>query len=87
MMKPGAAMLRALLRWGGCSRYCEDMAEAIDLKFESDPSAIFLEEDEETLAKLDCRIEEADAGLLVSMEEVRNRMKQWATESTLLKVR
>ena len=61
------------------------MVRAKNINFEDDPTAIFDEEDEETLASIDLGIKDADEGRVVTMEEARRRMAQWATKSSLLK--
>ena len=50
------------------------MVEAKDINFEDDPTAIFDEEDEETLASIERGIKDADEGRVVTMEEARRRV-------------
>ena len=61
------------------------MADVKNIIFEDDPTAIFDEEDDETLASIDRGIRDADEGRVVTMEEARRRMAQWATKSSLPK--
>jgi len=57
-------------------------------KFDLDnPAPILDEEDEETLAAIDEGIRDADAGRTVPIEEVRDLLPQWITESSLHKKR
>jgi predicted transcriptional regulator len=57
------------------------MAEVRKLDL-NDPAPLLEDEDEETLAELDRRIREADAGTGVSIEEVRKRLREWTTASS-----
>ena len=63
------------------------MADAIKLSFEGDSSPILDQEDETTLAAIDRGIKAAEEGRVVSLEEVRQRMEQWNTKSSLPKTR
>ncbi len=59
------------------------MAEANTLDFHQ-PSLILEEEDEATLAAIDRGIQAADAGRVVTLDEVRERMQKWLTKSSSL---
>jgi predicted transcriptional regulator len=48
---------------------------------------ILEDEDDATLAAIDRGIKAADEGRVVPLEEVRRRMQQWATKSSLPKTR
>jgi hypothetical protein len=62
------------------------MAEVRKVDFD-DPAPLLEDEDEETLAELDERIREADAGNSVPIEEVRERLREWTTGSSSRKKR
>ena len=62
-------------------RYRKGMAEVKKLDF-NNPPPILDEEDEETLAAIDEGIRDADAGRTVSIEEVRDLVPKWITESS-----
>jgi predicted transcriptional regulator len=51
------------------------------------PVPIAEEEDEATLAAIDQGIEDASEGRVVSAEEARQRVQQWLSRSSTLKVR
>ena len=61
------------------------MGEVKKIDFESNPAAIFDKEDEATLAAIERGIKSADEGRLVPLEEVRRRLEQWSTKSSLPK--
>ena len=66
--------------------YPKGMAEL--RKFDLDnPAPILDEEDEETLAGIDEGLRDAEAGRTVSIEEVRNLLPRWITESSSRKKR
>jgi len=48
----------------------------------NNPPPILDEEDEETLAGIDEGIRDAEAGRTVPMEDVRDLLPQWITESS-----
>jgi predicted transcriptional regulator len=60
------------------------MAKAKKFELES-PGAILDDEDEETLAAIDEGIQDAEAGRTVSVEEVRQRLPKWITNSSTRK--
>jgi predicted transcriptional regulator len=62
------------------------MGDAQRIDFD-DPAPMLDEEDEETVAAIDRGIKAADEGRVVSLEEVRERMKQWLTKSSSPKTR
>ena len=62
------------------------MAEVKKVDFD-DPAPLLDDEDEETLAELDQRIRDADAGTSVPIEEVRKRLPGWITASSSRKKR
>jgi predicted transcriptional regulator len=51
------------------------------------PAPILDEEDQEALAAIDEGIHDAEAGRTVPIEEVRNLLPQWITESSSRKKR
>ena len=55
------------------------MAEVTKIDF-NDPAPFPQEEDAETLAAIDRAIEQADAGRLVPLEEVRKMIPEWITK-------
>jgi predicted transcriptional regulator len=57
------------------------MAEAKKIDF-NDPAPIFDVEDEETLAAIDRGIKSVDEGRVFTMEEARERMRQWFIKSS-----
>ena len=57
-------------------RYRKAMAESKKLDLDNPPSLLD-EEDEETLAGIDEGIRDADAGRIVSIEEVRKLLLEW----------
>ena len=67
-------------------RYRKGMAEANKLDL-NNPPPILDEEDEETLAGIDEGIRDAEAGRTVPIEEVRDLLPQWITESSSPKKR
>ena len=62
------------------------MAEVKKLDF-NEPAPILDDEDEATLAAVDRGIKAADEGRVVPSEEVRKRMQEWLTKSSLPKTR
>jgi predicted transcriptional regulator len=62
------------------------MAESKKLDLDN-PAPILDEEDEDTLAAIDEGIRDAEAGRTIPIEEVRNRLPQWITESSSRKKR
>jgi predicted transcriptional regulator len=62
------------------------MAEAKKLGFD-EPVPILDEEDEDTLAAIDRGAKSADEGRTLSLEKVRERMKQWLSKSSSPKTR
>ena len=62
-------------------RYRKGMGESNKLDL-NNPPPILDEEDEETLAGIDEGIRDAEAGRTIPMEEVRDRLPQWITESS-----
>ena len=60
--------------------YSLGMGDEKKLNFDDDGARVLEEEDEKTLAAIDRGIKAADEGRVVPLEEVRQRMKQWATE-------
>ena len=62
------------------------MAESKKLDLDN-PVPILDEEDEDTLAAIDEGIRDAEAGRTIPIEEVRNRLPQWITESSSRKKR
>ena len=62
------------------------MGQVKKLDFD-EPAPILDEEDEATLADIDRGIKAADEGRVVPIEEVRERMKQWLSESSSRKTR
>jgi len=66
--------------------YPKGMAESKKLDLDN-PPPILDEEDEETLAGVDEGIRDADAGRTVPMEEVRELLPHWITESSTHKKR
>ena len=63
------------------------MGEVKKLDFEDDSAPILKEEDETTLAAIDRGIKAADECRVVPLEEVRQRVQQWATKSSSPKTR
>ena len=61
-------------------RYRKGMAELKKLDL-NNPPPILDEEDEETLAGIDEGIRDAEASRTVAIEEVRDLLPQWITES------
>jgi hypothetical protein len=61
-------------------RYRKGMAELKKLDL-NNPPPLLDEEDEETLAGIDEGIRDAEAGRTVPIEEVRDLLPQWITES------
>jgi hypothetical protein len=64
----------------------EGMVELGKLNLD-EPAEILDEEDEATLAAVDQGIQAADAGRVVSLEEVRKQMKKWLTKSSSRRTR
>ena len=62
------------------------MAEPKKLDLDN-PDPILDEEDQDTLAGIDEGIRDAEAGRTVPIEEVRNLLPQWITESSSRKKR
>jgi hypothetical protein len=62
------------------------MAEVKKVDF-GDPAPLLDDEDDETLAELDERIREADAGNTVPIEEVRKLLPLWITAASSRKKR
>jgi hypothetical protein len=62
------------------------MAEVKKVDFD-DPAPLLDDEDEETLAELDQRIRNADAGNTAPIEEVRKMMPIWIAASSSRKKR
>ena len=58
------------------------MGELEKLDFDDDSTSILDEEDDATLAAIDRGIKAADEGRVVPLEDVRERMQQWATKSS-----
>ena len=67
-------------------RYRKGMAELNKLDL-NNPPPILDEENEETLAGIDEGIRDAEAGRAVPIEEVRDLLPQWITESSSRKKR
>jgi hypothetical protein len=67
-------------------RYRKSMAELKKLDL-NNPPPILDEEDEETLAAIDEGIRDAEAGRTVPIEEVRDLLPQWISESSSRKRR
>ena len=57
------------------------------MDLDDDSAPILDEEDDATLAAIDRGIKAADDGRVLSLEEVRRRMEQWATQSSSPKTR
>lgn len=71
---------------GWHSRYCFGVAEV--KKKDVNESALILDtEDEATLAAIDRGIKSADEGRVMLLEEVRQRMSRWLTNSSSPKTR
>ena len=71
----------------GChSRYCLGVAE-VNKKNVNESAPILDTEDEATLAAIDRGIKSADEGRVVLLEEVRQRMSRWLTNSSSPKTR
>ncbi|HKV41496.1 MAG TPA: hypothetical protein VJX67_19980 [Blastocatellia bacterium] len=58
----------------------------VDLKFEA-PVTEEIEVDSETLAAIDEGLEDVEAGRTVSIDEVRDKVWQWTSNSGLLNQR
>jgi len=56
-------------------------------KILDEPVPILDEEDETTLAAIDCGVKTADEGRVVSLEQVRQRIQKWLTKSSSPKTR
>ena len=68
------------------SRYRRRMAEVND-KNVNQSAPILDEEDEATLAAIDRGVRSADAGRLVPLEEIRQRIGRWLIKSSSPKTR
>ena len=71
---------------GWQSRYCLGVAE-VKKKDVNESAPILDTEDEATLAAIDRGIKSADEGRVVLLEEVRQRMSRWLTNSSSPKTR
>ena len=67
-------------------RYRKGMAELKKVDLDN-PAPILDEEDQEALAAIDEGIHDAESGRTVPIEEVRNLLPQWITESSSRKKR